>query len=61
MNAVRDNVATFTPAELAARWKVHINTIRSLIRDGKVQVIRVGAQPRIPKWWVEEYERNLEA
>ena len=47
---------TYTPAELAAEWKVSDDTILALIRSGKLRAYRVGRQWRIDGAAVGEYK-----
>ena len=46
----------FTTAELAERWKLHENTVRQWIRDGRLQAIQLGRLFRVPAAEVERKE-----
>lgn len=49
---------TYTPEELATRWKVHYNTVMSLIKSGEIAHYKVGRQYRIPQDVVEDMEQT---
>ncbi|RJE82968.1 DNA-binding protein [Paracoccus onubensis] len=46
----------YTPDQLAERWGCSGETVRSLIRTGKLSAFRVGRMMRITQATVEEYE-----
>ncbi|WP_394355396.1 helix-turn-helix domain-containing protein [Halocynthiibacter styelae] len=46
----------FTPETLAARWDCSAETIRAMIRDGKLNAFRVGRMMRIAQATVEQFE-----
>lgn len=46
-----------TTAELAARWKCHLNTAKKLVRTGQVPSMKVGHLRRIPLAAIEAIER----
>lgn len=46
----------FTPESLADRWGCSSETVRQLLRSGRLRGFRVGRMFRIPAAAVEEYE-----
>ena len=55
---MKDMDATYTTAELAERWKVHIETVRRRLRKGDLGFFTVGRQKRIPANEVRRYEKE---
>lgn len=51
-----DSPDFFTLAELAARWKCHVQTVRHTIQDGRLKVLRLGKSVRISRSEVERLE-----
>ncbi|WP_127045186.1 helix-turn-helix domain-containing protein [Pseudorhodobacter sp. E13] len=49
----------YTPDTLAARWQCSAETVRNLIKQGKLEGFRLGRMFRIPAQAVEEYEQCL--
>jgi excisionase family DNA binding protein len=45
-----------SPAQLAARWGFHVESVRRLVRRESWPVVRVGRRIRIPIAFVEKYE-----
>jgi excisionase family DNA binding protein len=52
---------TVTPKELAAEFRCHPDTVRRLIRNGKLAAYRVGGQWRIKAEDVEKLKREVAA
>ena len=46
----------YTAEMLAERWECSAETVRQLVRSGRLQGFRVGRMIRIPAHAVEEYE-----
>jgi excisionase family DNA binding protein len=40
--------AVYTPQELAVRWGYHVNTIYSMIEDGRLYALPGGRRKKIP-------------
>jgi excisionase family DNA binding protein len=53
-----DALPPFRPDELAARWRVHGQTIRALLRSGRLRGFRVHKLWLIPREVVAEVERG---
>lgn len=51
----------YTPETLADRWACSTETIRQLVKSGRLPGFRVGRMFRIPAAAVEEYERDAGA
>ena len=47
-----------SPKATAARWEYHPESIRRLIRSGKLPAIRLGSRLRIPLQAIEEIENS---
>lgn len=47
-----------SPGATAARWEYHPESIRRLIRSGKLPAIRLGTRLRIPLKAIEEIENS---
>ena len=47
-----------SPRATAARWEYHPESIRRLIRSGKLPAIRLGSRLRIPLKAIEEIENS---
>lgn len=64
MKAPRDTQTSpvfLTPAELAARWKIHPLTLRRWRHAGKLKASFLGRGVRIPISEVERFEREAQA
>jgi excisionase family DNA binding protein len=48
----------FTPDQIAERWGVSANTVRALIKSGKLRGFRLGRLFRVPAEAVEEFEKG---
>ena len=46
----------YTINDLAARWGVHHQTVRTIIREGSIKAFRVGKNIRISQTALAEYE-----
>ncbi|WP_158515980.1 helix-turn-helix domain-containing protein [Pararhodobacter sp. CCB-MM2] len=46
----------FTPEELAIRWQCSAETVRAMVRDGRLPAFRAGRMMRIPVQTVEDFE-----
>ncbi|MCB0927154.1 MAG: excisionase family DNA-binding protein [Mycobacterium sp.] len=55
MNTTIAEPALLSVDELAARWQVHSDTVRALIRDGDLASVRVGRLLRISHQAAEDY------
>lgn len=49
---------TYTPADLAERWHVHIITIRRMLERGTLPGFKVGNAWRVTAAVVDAYEAN---
>lgn len=49
---------TYTPADLAERWHVHIITIRRKLESGKLPGFKIGNTWRIPAAVIAAVEQN---
>lgn len=48
----------FTPGQLAERWGFHVESVRRLLRLGKLPRVWIGRRLLIPAEAVKEYERD---
>lgn len=60
-----ETAAFMKPAELAQHWNVSAQHVRNLMRLGLVPYVVVGAGTlrearRVPRWWVDQYDRPPE-
>jgi len=58
---IQTSPAYYTPADLAARWKVHPLTIRRWRKAGKLQTSFIRRGVRISISEVERFEREAQA
>jgi excisionase family DNA binding protein len=56
-NAANAPQRVFTPDQVAERWGVSANTVRALIKAGKLRGFRLGLF-RVPAEAVEEFEKG---
>ena len=49
---------TFTPADLAERWNVHVITVRKMLESGKLPGFKIGRSWRITAAVVAAFEQN---
>ena len=49
------------PQELRSRWHIHIESVRRLIRAGKLPAVKFGGRLRVRLEDVETYEKNHRA
>jgi excisionase family DNA binding protein len=47
-----------TPQQLATRWAFHTESVRRMIRSGRVQALRLGKRVRVPLSEVEKIEAD---
>ncbi|WP_148225663.1 excisionase family DNA-binding protein [Ketogulonicigenium vulgare] len=61
--AQKPDIKHYTADTLAEHWECSGETVRKMLRDGKLQGFRVGKSWRIPKSIVEEHEQcqNIES
>ena len=45
----------FTPAELAGKWGVCVETVLREIRKKKLQAFKIGREWRVPEAWANQY------
>ena len=50
---------TYTPADLAERWHVHIITVRRMLESGKLPGLKIGNNWRVTAAVVDAYEQNI--
>lgn len=48
----------FTPDTLAERWQCSAETVRQMLRDGRLRGFRVGRMFRLPADAVDDYEEG---
>lgn len=51
----RDRQIYYTIPDMAKMFNVHVRTIRRIIKDGKIEAFRVGAQWRVSSFALDEY------
>ena len=50
---------TYTPADLAERWHVHIITVRRMLESGKLPGFKIGNNWRVTAETVSAVEQNI--
>jgi len=52
------NTHYLTPYELHQRWSFHVESIRRMVREGRIPAIRIGKRVRVALADVEAYEAS---
>src|SRR5580704_13350861 len=53
-----DGTAHFTPGQTACRWAWHVESVRRMIRQGRIGAIGIGGRLLIPISEIERIERE---